>query len=513
MRNATNLDAWWNPETDVRIAVEYWNAQEPVDDQFVQRPKELKIVWNYFWRVGPLAVLRKIRSRLAEGSRNKKIAGVGVGCILDAPTNAAFAPGQRVIFFAPNHSADWPRVCLDVRLISRDHRLPAREPDNTYRKLPTVLRRYSGWSPYSGTPLDMTAIQAGFQQLVLESLSTAPLGEVNTAKPSAINGSERFVGEVSKAERPTAVLFGLGNYAKTQILPHIRRHLRLAAIHEVDPDQVESVAKLGVTLDTKPGPREGDNYDAWFIAGFHHTHAPLATQALESGAYAVVEKPLVTTWEQFDKLERALTRSRAPRLFTCYQKRYSRMSDWARIDLAVPGGEAIDMHSIVFEIPLPSLHWYNWPNSGSRLISNGCHWLDYFLYMNNFSPVCEMDARALRGGDLLASVRLDNGAQLTMSITETGSQRLGMRDVIELRAKDVTVRLIDATFYEAENTAKVLRRRRVNPMEAYGRMYDSICRRIVASQDGDSAESLRSATLMLGLEDALKGKSIRVEAI
>jgi hypothetical protein len=182
------------------------------------------------------------------------------------------------------------------------------------------------------------------------------------------------------------------------------------------------------------------------------------------------------------------------------------LHDWARADLGIRSGDRVDMHSMVYEIPLPVLHWYNWPSSGSRLISNGCHWLDYFLFVNDYAPVVERDVRAMRDRDLAVFVGLENGAQLAMSLTETGSQRLGVRDVTDLRAGDVTVRLIDATYYEAESSSRILRRKRVNPMDAYAIMYDSICRRVAAGESGDPAESLRSTDLMLDLEEELRRK-------
>ena len=41
-----------------------------------------------------------------------------------------------------------------------------------------------------------------------------------------------------------------------------------------------------------------ERFDVHLIAGFHHTHAPLACHALDAGAHAVVEKPLATTEAQ-----------------------------------------------------------------------------------------------------------------------------------------------------------------------------------------------------------------------
>lgn len=499
---ASSLEAWRDPEHEARIAVEHWCAWEPVTDQYIERPRRLRMVWNYVRHIGPVAVWRKIRSRLAEQRRNRKVAAIGVGIVVEAPPESGFGSGQRVMFYAPNHSLYWPSVCLDLRLISpANDAVDSGESGPMSSALPEPLRQYAGWSPMSGMPLDSAVTQRELRRLAASCRSSAP---ASTSLATA--GRERLVAEVAPANQLSAAIFGLGNYAKTQIVPPVRRHLRLCAIHEIDPDQISSAADLGVTLDTDPWPRDAERYDAWFIAGFHHTHARIALRALQDGAYAIVEKPLVTTRPQLELLETALKSARKQRLFTCFQRRYWRINAWARSDLGIAAGDAVDMHCIVYEIPLPTMHWYNWPNSGSRLVSNGCHWLDYFLFMNDWSPVTSHNVHPLRGSDLAASVRLENGAQLVMSLTDTGSERLGVRDVIELRASDATVRIVDATYYSAENTSRVLRKRRVNPMRAFGTMYDTICRRITRGEEGDSPESLRSSALMLDLEDALQAE-------
>jgi predicted dehydrogenase len=500
----TKLDVWRDPEREARIIVEAWLAQERVPQQFVVRPRSPRMVWNYLRRVGPTAVWRKIRSRLAEGRRNERVASVGIGRILESTADLHLAVGQRVAFFAPNHSPDWASVTVDVGLLVPSDGAAA-ETAGCVAELPDVLRDYAGWSAQSGARIDAALIRREIARVADAAAGSAVVAPWGAERPGRA-ATDRLPVDSRPDGRPSAVLFGLGNYAKTQVVPHVRRHLRLTTIHEIDPDQIMAGAGLGATLDTSPIPRATERYDAWFIAGYHHTHGPLAVQALEQGAYAVIEKPLVTTRGQFEALRDALRRTGGQRMFGCFHKRYSRLAEWAWADLAVTPGQPVDMYSIVYEIPLPARHWYNWPNSGSRLISNGCHWLDYFLYMNDYSSVREFAASPLRGGDLTARVALENGAQLVMSLTDTGSERLGVRDVIELRARDVTVRLIDATYYDAESSARVLRRGRVNPMDAYRTMYDTICRRIVNGASGDSLASLGSTALMLDLEGHYQGQ-------
>lgn len=497
------LDSWREPASEVRIAVEAWLVQQPIT-QYVERAPDPQMVWNYLRRIGPVAVLRKIRSRLAERRRNRKVAGIGVGRIVDAPDRSGFKPGQAVTFFAPNHSPDWPRVCIDARLV-----LPAGEggaplSERSGDRVPDLLQPFIGWTRYSGLPLDAATVGAELRRIAQGIACAGP----NTIKAANAEVRENSVkAGHGRPGRPTAVLFGLGNYAKTQIIPHIRRQLDLAAIHEIDPDQISAAAGLGTTLDTCPWPRDGDRFDAWFIAGFHHSHASLAVQALKQGAYAIVEKPLVTTREQYAEVIAALTAAGSNRLVTCFHRRYSVLNEWARRDLQVPVGDPVDMHCLVYEIPLPPLHWYNWPNSGSRIVSNGCHWLDYFMFINGFSAVTRRHARRLRNRDFAVTVQLENGANLVMSLTDTGSQRLGVRDVVELRAGQVTVRIVDSMIYDSESTSRVLQRHRINPLDAFGRMYGDICRRVVKQEGGDSTASLASTVLMLDLEDELRAQA------
>jgi len=501
------LHSWRDPRSQVRIAVNAWVEIARVEDQYIQRAHDLRMVWSYLRHVGPVAVARKIRSRLAETSRNRKVAGAGVGRILDAPGGGGLAEGEWVAFFAPNVTEEPSSVVCDARMVVRASELEcaATEEGSETGAAFAILAKWVGWSPYSGVPLDEIALTRAIGQAVSESpvLRGAVLGRRNElpGKPEARDRSE--ASHEPRTGRPTAVLFGFGNYAKTQVLPTLRRRLDLRCIHEIDPQQLAPAARCNVTLDTSPWPREGETYDAWFIAGFHHTHAPLAVHALKQGSYAVVEKPLATSWEQLESLETTLAESGKTRLFGCFQRRYTPMNDWAARDLGVASGEAINYHCIVYEIPLPERHWYNWPNSGSRLTSNGCHWVDHFLFLNGYPELVSYRVQRAGNGDLFVLLEAENGASFSMVLTERGSERLGVRDYVELRANGVTVRMVDQARYEAENSKKVLRRKRLNPSRVYATMYSAAVDLVLNGEEGDDPRTLLSTKATLLLEDQL----------
>jgi predicted dehydrogenase len=261
-----------------------------------------------------------------------------------------------------------------------------------------------------------------------------------------------------------------------------------------------------VALDTSPWPREDERYDAWFIAGYHHTHAPIATEALRRGGYAVVEKPLATTWEQFAEIESLISHAAHGKLIMAFQRRYTPMNNWARQDLRVNPGDPVSYHCMVYEIPLPKRHWYNWPNSRSRLTSNGCHWIDHFLFLNGYPTVNDYKVYTAFNGDMFVIMEADNGASFSMVLTEQGSERLGVRDYVELRANGVTVRMIDQARYESESSLKRICSHRLNPTHAYARLYETASNIIMNHGRGDDLRSLESTRVTLLLEDALASK-------
>jgi predicted dehydrogenase len=246
-----------------------------------------------------------------------------------------------------------------------------------------------------------------------------------------------------------------------------------------------------------------------FIAGYHHTHATLAKKTLDRGGIAVVEKPLATTVGQLASLLDSL-RAHPGKFFAGFHKRYSSLNRLALRDLGAKRGGPISYHCIIHEVELPAWHWYRWPNSCSRLVSNGCHWIDHFLFLNDFAAPVHYDAQESAAGEVSAFVELENGAFFTMALTDRGSSRIGVEDYIELRYADVTVRITNGSTYVAEDSRKRLRHAKVNRTASYADMYRTISERVVAGAPGDTIESVeRSTSLVLALEDRLQSKRPR----
>jgi predicted dehydrogenase len=508
------LDCYMSPQ-EVRVSVQAYWPLRPLSGLYFDQPRSLRRIWNYTRTYGPVAVARKIRSRWSERLRDARFIAIGLGTVSAAGSDVQqVKAGQAVLFIAPAHPECLERIVLPPqlltpapqdlvdRLVQPGSLLLFGKPPSDEEGEPFLS--LAGWNSYSGADMESPAplLERARQMLCTVDPATArrlPLDKPST--PCEVTGSPRMKDTLN------GVVFGLGNYAKTVLLPNLDSRINIACVHEVDPAQVGRRSQLKHVFDTSPVPRPEEKYDIYFLAGYHHTHAPLAVHALRQGAWAVIEKPLVTTREQLGELLAAM-REHPHKAIACYHKRYSPLLALAREDLGVAKGEPIDATSIVFEMPLPRQHWYRWPNSRTRLTSNGCHWLDQFLFVNDYSPYVEAHVRATRRGDLHVSVELANSASLNMTLTDVGSRRAGMNDYVELRAGDVTARIQNETYYRSENTQRILRRKTITKTIIHERMYQAISRRILAGEPGDPIESVeRTHGLVLDLEDALpKGK-------
>ncbi|MHB1421809.1 MAG: Gfo/Idh/MocA family protein [Gemmataceae bacterium] len=496
---------------ECRLQVARWITLEKISGMYFVREKSLRMLWNYFLEIGLRAVLRKIRSRMRERFRNEKAIACGIGRVIESPPPGSRA-GNPLVFIAPCHPLCLERVVIPWDLTSPldEHDLSPFSEGIQFADLTGEMAQdcwwapLRGWSPFSGAPLPRESCDVILRKAhaCLREIPWGSAKRFETASDFTIRDrSEPIVQPRSRAM--TGVLFGFGNYAKTVILPNLSRFLDITSIHEVDPLQIPLVSANRVRWDTSPGVRPEDEYDVYVFGSYHHTHAPLAVEALRRNACALSEKPIATDNDQLSQLLEALGSSRG-RYFCGFQRRYSPFNEFAREDLRSAPGEPISYHCIVFEEPLPPLHWYGWPNSKSRLTSNGCHWIDHFLYLNSYAEPLSHDLAVAPDGTIICSLCLKNDAFFTMVLTDRGSRRIGMQDYIELRSRDVTVKITNSSTYVAEGADRILRKRRMSKMASYHRMYREIGKRIACNEPGDSVESVRiSGETVLRFEDLL----------
>ncbi len=499
----------------VRVTVRAMVNIYRIDDQFFAPKASLALLLAYWKEVGVRSLLQKIRSRRSERVRNSRFVSVGVGTVLEGADEATIAPGTQVLFFAPSHPRWIERLVLPsafcAALPADTPPFPATQavPDSVHEPPGRVWMEWTGWQHESGVPPG-DAIARWLTDLVpwLRERIGVP-GKTSSSHDVEVHGAETPVrgsraGTASvPSGRKTLAVVGYGNYVKGVALPELRRRLALTDVYDLDP-MVLPTGSTPWALHCGDGPDMATApVDAVLIAGYHHTHAPLAAEVLRAGRWAIIEKPIATTEAQLGALESAITEA-SGRFAVCFQRRYDRFTEFATEDLGGARGEPISYACVVFEVPLPTWHWYRWPASGTRLLSNGCHWIDQFLWLNHGVDVRSLHVRRARSGDVHTWIELENDATFSMLLTDQGSARIGLQDYVDLRAGSRTIRIRNSTTYLAESEQRVIRKASQLRVDPYGRMYRAIASRIIADGPGDDiGHMVRSARCVLRAESML----------
>ncbi|CAL2105883.1 Oxidoreductase family protein [Tenacibaculum sp. 190524A02b] len=467
----------------------------------------IRVLFNYAFVYGLSDLYHKIKSRNSEKIRNDKYLVFGIGIDKNKKNYFFINPSSQ---YFQSVSVVPKSLCVELSgadYLGEEKTLIDIQDDGRFSD---KLDFISNFSLYSGFSLEEEYIPPLLNEgsKIMESILKEKENLYEKIyKKETVKHENTELTEERKIIGKSAVLFGYGNYAKTILIPNISKYLTIHRVHEIDPVQLYNCSIIEKS--TSPIMDFSYKFDVWLIAGFHHTHVNLAIECLKSNSIPVIEKPLSTNREQFDQFKKGISIYNKIPFYICFQKRYMNFNSYVYEDFKITKGAPINYKAIVFEIPLDEGHWYNWPNSGSRIISNGCHWIDHFMYLNDYSKYISHEAIRVDKETINCIISLENGASAIITITDSGSKRLGVREYIELTVDGARAVIIDSSFYKSENNNKVIRTKRENKLEALKTMYSSIAKDIKEEGKGDSLKSLISSELSIALNEKLEKKSLK----
>ena len=270
---------------DLRVKVYSCAPLQRVDGLYFIRARGIRILFNYFFEVGLVNLIRKIQSRLKETNRNQKYITFGMGEIIGG-TSDIYQQGTKVFFIAPTHPACAERIVLPSHLLQPVTSLtPAITKqfkqknviafdDNWSNYTPndswlTDLVKISGWSPFSGHEIDHTAVSNLFAQLTKKETLEASLARSKSIAftPTTIQTSTSSAQQIKEGQKK-AIIIGWGQYAKTNVAPNLATDISITKIKEIDPAQLGSIQNLPYAGSTSATLEVNDTYDIVCVAGF-----------------------------------------------------------------------------------------------------------------------------------------------------------------------------------------------------------------------------------------------------
>jgi predicted dehydrogenase/threonine dehydrogenase-like Zn-dependent dehydrogenase len=186
-------------------------------------------------------------------------------------------------------------------------------------------------------------------------------------------------------------VLGAGNYATVVFLPMIRSFNEVEKVGIVSMSGLHArhaAEKFGFAF------ASSDENEIWQDATIntvailtrHNHHARQVEQALTHGKHTFCEKPLAITWEEVERLEALLYSEDLPLLTVGFNRRFAPLAERLKTFLA-NRGQPMHVYYRVNAGYLPPNHWLHDPHQGGgRLIGEGCHFVDFLVYLIGNSP-------------------------------------------------------------------------------------------------------------------------------
>jgi predicted dehydrogenase len=267
----------------------------------------------------------------------------------------------------------------------------------------------------------------------------------------------RLASEPAGSGLPVAVLGG-GDYTRSEIIPALKRGgFALYAIANREPQIAALVGReYGFGLATTDSHRAIAELPApglVIVATAHDSHAELACAAVKAGHRVFLEKPPTVTVEDVHRLTDTM-QAYPGAVEIGFNRRYHPLIRKARAQLAKESGPT-SVSCIVKELTFQEDHWYFWPNQGTRITGNLCHWIDLAIYLIHGNPMPISITLSPRmpgtepGSDeeRVLTVTFEDGSLLTVLGTTAGDDIRGVQEYMDIRRGHTSISIDDLWKY------------------------------------------------------------------
>jgi predicted dehydrogenase/threonine dehydrogenase-like Zn-dependent dehydrogenase len=255
------------------------------------------------------------------------------------------------------------------------------------------------------------------------------------------------------ARRPAAQplvrlgVIGAGNYATGMLLPHLRGRADVRLVEVATSTGLSAAnAQRKFGFERCSTDHEGLLADqtiaAVLIATRHHAHAAMVCQALRAGKAVFVEKPLAVDPGQLEAIEAAVDDSGNDRLMVGFNRRFAPLL----VDLRRAWGTRAGPLQVRYEVNAGRLEagsWYADPDQGSRLVAEGCHFIDTASWWLGEDPVAVF-AAAARGDpdDTVSTLLYPDGSLATIAYQTRGDPRYP-KELLQVTGDGQVARLLN----------------------------------------------------------------------
>jgi len=222
-------------------------------------------------------------------------------------------------------------------------------------------------------------------------------------------------------------VIGAGNYATSMLLPHLRdrddvRLVEVATATGLSATNAQRKFGFERCSTDRRALLADESIGAVLIATRHHAHAAMVCEALRAGKAVFVEKPLAVDAEQLEAILAAVEESGNDRLMVGFNRRFAPLL----VDLKRAAGTRSGPVQVRYDVNAGGLEagsWYAHPEEGSRLVGEGCHFVDTVSWWLDQDPVAVFAAGTGEPDDATVVLQYPDGSVATVAYQTSGDPR------------------------------------------------------------------------------------------
>ena len=299
--------------------------------------------------------------------------------------------------------------------------------------------------PFDDAVAAYERIQSGEQGgvgMLFRYSSNGPAQQRLTAPPPPTRPARR------PAAQPVVRLgvIGAGNYATSMLLPHLRGRADVRLVEVATATGLSATnaqRKFGFerySTDHR-GLLADETIGAVLIATRHHAHAAMVCEALRAGKAVFVEKPLAVDPEQLEAIIAAVEDSGNDRLMVGFNRRFAPLL----VDLKHAFGARSGPVQVRYDVNAGRLDagsWYAQPEEGSRLVGEGCHFVDTISWWLDDDPQAVFAAAAGDPDDTASTLLYPDGSVATIAYQTAGDSR-APKELLQVTGEGQVARLLN----------------------------------------------------------------------
>lgn len=234
-------------------------------------------------------------------------------------------------------------------------------------------------------------------------------------------------------------VLGAGNYAQAVFLPIVHKTGGITPVGICTASGLtasHAAQKFGFQFasSTESDVLESDQINTVLLLTRHQQHARQTVSALKNKKHVYCEKPLALNSQELASVETQLQQKDCPLLTVGFNRRFAPLAVQLK-EYFQGQSEPLMINYRVNAGFLPSNHWlHDAQQGGGRIIGEGCHFIDFVVWMASSLPT-EISAQALPDGgkyhqdNCVIHLRFGNGSMATVIYLANGNKNFAKERV------------------------------------------------------------------------------------